>query len=85
MSVHEYITDLLGYNFWIGIVFGVVILVIGFLLIPWVIRVYYRFAKSGCVFFTKEHIPIFIFSDRQSLKDAQRFINVYAEQKRAAG
>ena len=57
----------------------------GLLMIRWVIRAYYRFAKSGCVFFTKEHVPIFVFADRQNLKAAQRFIAVYAEQKAAIG
>jgi hypothetical protein len=72
-----------AYPGWVGWLLGVLILVLGLLMIPWVIRAYYRYAKSGCVFFTKEHVPICVFADRQSLKDAQRFISVYAEQKRA--
>jgi hypothetical protein len=54
----------------------------GIMLIPWVVRVYYRWFKAGCIFWTREHVPIVIPSDRYSLRDAQRFISVFTDQKR---
>lgn len=85
LSLFYYVTTLLGYAVWIGATFGLVIEVLSFWLIPWVERVYYRYSKSGCVFFTRELVPILIFADRKSLKEAQRFISVYADQKRISG
>jgi hypothetical protein len=54
----------------------------GIMLVPWVVRAYYRWFKAGCIFWTKEHAPIVIPSDRYSLRDAQRFISVFTDQKR---
>jgi hypothetical protein len=54
----------------------------GIMLVPWVVRAYYRWFKAGCIFWTKEHAPIVVPSDRYSLRDAQRFISVFTDQKR---
>lgn len=85
LSVYYYVTIFLTYAMWIGVTFGLIIEALSFWLIPWVVRVYYRYSKSGCVFFTRELVPILIFADRKSLKEAQRFISIYADQKRIAG
>jgi hypothetical protein len=85
LSVYAYVILFLGYSVWLGAIFGVLIAALGVWLIPWVIRCYYRYTKSGCVFFTRELVPIFIFADRQRLKEAQRFISVYADEKLRVG
>jgi hypothetical protein len=66
------------------VVFAVVV-GIGGILLPWVVRAYYRFVKSGCVFWTRELVPIVIPSDRNSLRDAQRFIAVFTDQRNMLG
>ena len=53
--------------------------------IPWVTRFYYRFTKSGCAFFTKEHVYMPILADRNNLKAAQSMLRVFEEQKRTLG
>ena len=56
-----------------------------FALTPVVVWVYYRFEKTGCVFWTQELVPIWIFSDRHSIHSAQRFISVFTDQKQLLG
>lgn len=65
-----------------GILTFLLMIVAAFLLVPWVIRAYYRYVKAGCVFWTRELVPIVIPADRNSLRDAQRFIGVFVDQKR---
>jgi len=50
-------------------------------LTPWVIWLYHRFEKSGCVFWTQELVPIWIPSDRHNVHAAQRFVRVFTDQK----
>lgn len=44
---------------------------LGLLLTPLIIKQFYNFKKSGAVFWVREGIPIYVFADRQNLKDAQ--------------
>ena len=69
----------------LGVIVFVVVAACGVLLIPWVVRAYYRWVKAGCIFWTRELVPIVIPSDRYSLRDAQRFISVFTDQKRMLG
>jgi hypothetical protein len=57
----------------------------GLVLVPWVIRAYYRWVKAGCIFWTRELVPIVIPADRNSLRDAQRFVSVFTDQKNFTG
>lgn len=66
----------------LGIIVFLLALGGGIVLIPWVVRAFYRVFKAGCIFWTTEHVPIVIPSDRHSLRDAQRFISVFTDQKR---
>ena len=71
---------------WIsGIIALFVVTGCGILLIPWVVRAYYRWVKAGCIFWTEELVPIVIPADRHSLRGAQRFISVFTDQKRMLG
>lgn len=67
----------------LSLLLGLAVAAAGIALLPWVVRAFYRWVKSGCIFWTKEWVPIVIPSDRNSLRDAQRFISVYSDQKRA--
>lgn len=44
---------------------------IGLLATPWIVRMYFKFNKSGVVFSIGEGIPIYVFADRANLKNAQ--------------
>ena len=69
----------------LSIIFFAAIFALGVLLVPFVIRAFYRWVKAGCIFWTVEQVPIVIFSDRQSLKNAQRFIRTFMDQKQLLG
>jgi hypothetical protein len=69
----------------VSFLFGLLIAAIGIYLIPLVTRFYYRFTKSGCAFFTKEHVYMSILADRNNLKPAQSMLRLFEEQKRALG
>ena len=63
----------------------VLIIGVSILLVPWLIRLFYRFTKSGCVFWNRENRPIFLFADRNNLKGSQRLLTVFHEQKEVVG
>jgi len=68
----------------VGILSFIGSLVVGaalFALTPVVVWLYYRYEKAGCVFWTRELVPIWIRSDRHSIRAAQRFISVFTDQK----
>jgi hypothetical protein len=52
---------------------------LGIVLVPWVVKLYYRFKKSGVVFWVREGIPVYIFADRPNLHKAQRVATLIAE------
>lgn len=64
---------------------GLLVCACGIYLIPLVTRFYYRFTKSGCAFFTKEHVYMSILADRNNLKAAQSMLRLFEEQKRLLG
>lgn len=64
---------------------GLLVFACGIYLIPLVTRFYYRFTKSGCAFFTKEHVYMSILADRHNLKAAQFMLRLFEEQKRLLG
>jgi hypothetical protein len=81
------VRDWLG--FIVGRLAGIVVFLCtaaaGVVLVPWVIRAYYRWVKAGCIFWTQELVPIVIPADRNSLRDAQRFVSVFTDQKNMSG
>ena len=64
---------------------GLLVFTAGIYLLPLVTRFYYRFTKSGCAFFTKEHVYMAILADRSNLKAAQSMLRLFEEQKRTLG
>lgn len=64
---------------------GLLVFAAGIYLVPAVTRFYYRFTKSGCAFFTKEHVYMAILADRHNLKAAQSMLRLFEEQKRTLG
>jgi hypothetical protein len=70
---------------YISFVVGLLVFAVGIYLIPWVTRLYYRFTKSGCTFFTKEHVRMSILADRNNLRAAQSMLRLFEEQKRTLG
>ena len=69
----------------VSIILGVLVVAAGIYLIPLVTRFYYRFTKSGCAFFTKEHVYMPILADRKNLQAAQSMLRLFEEQKRILG
>jgi hypothetical protein len=49
------------------ITFGITLL-----LLPLTVRLFYRFRKSGLVLWIREGVPVYLFSDRKRLGDANR-------------
>jgi hypothetical protein len=64
---------------------GLLVFAAGIYLVPLVTRFYYRFTKSGCAFYTKEHVYMAILADRNNLKAAQFMLRLFEEQKRTLG
>ena len=69
----------------VSIILGILVIAAGIYLIPLVTRFYYRFTKSGCAFFTKEHVYMPILADRNNLQAAQAMLRLFEEQKRVLG
>jgi Inner membrane component of T3SS, cytoplasmic domain len=69
----------------VSFIAGLLVIAGGIYLVPWVTRLYYRFTKSGCAFFTKEHVYLPILADRNNLKAAQFMLRLFEEQKRRLG
>jgi hypothetical protein len=69
----------------VSLVIGILVFAAGIYLLPLVTRFYYRFTKSGCAFFTKEHVYMAILADRNNLKAAQSMLRLFEEQKRVLG
>jgi hypothetical protein len=69
----------------VSIILGILVVGAGIYLIPLVTRFYYRFTKSGCAFFTKEHVYMPILADRKNLQAAQSMLRLFEEQKRILG
>ena len=74
-----------GFGRYLAFVLGLLVFAGGIYLVPWVTRFYYRFTKSGCAFFTKEHVYLGILADRNNLKAAQSMLRLFEEQKRTLG
>ncbi len=66
----------------IGIVSAALIFLFGLYMMRWVVRIFYRLVKSGCTFWTREKLPVFVFADRNNLRAAQNFMQIFAEEKR---
>jgi hypothetical protein len=69
----------------VSVIIGLLVFAAGIYLVPLVTRFYYRFTKSGCAFYTKEHVYMSILADRSNLKAAQYMLRLFEEQKRALG
>ncbi len=67
------------------VILGILVIAAGCYLLPVVSRFYYRFTKSGCAFYTKEHVCMPILADRKSLQAAQSMLRLFEEQKRILG
>ena len=57
------------------------LLALGWYLSRWVVRIFYRLVKSGCTFWTRESLPVFIFADRNNLQAAQAFMKTFTDEK----
>jgi hypothetical protein len=69
----------------VSFIIGLLVFAAGIYMVPLVTRFYYRFTKSGCAFFTKEHVYMAILADRSNLKAAQSMLRLFEEQKRTLG
>lgn len=66
---------------WI-IIAAIATLGIGLVLAPAIAAFYYRARKSGVVFWVREGIPIYMFSDRQGMRQAQSVAALAVNAKR---
>ena len=59
----------------------ILVIPLGVYLSRWVIRMYYRLVKSGCTFWMREKIPVYLFADRQNLVNAQKLMRNFVNEK----
>lgn len=51
----------------------------------WLARIFFRLTKTGCTFWIREGIPVYLFADRQNLAETQRVVKLFTDQKDAWG
>ncbi|MEM9925910.1 MAG: hypothetical protein AAF915_19525 [Cyanobacteria bacterium P01_D01_bin.50] len=71
-------------NYIVGFIAAMLFLIIFILLIPYVIKLYYANVKCGILFWVREGVPIYIFSNRRFIKRANmlcRDIALYREKR----
>jgi hypothetical protein len=56
-------------------------MLLGVLLLPIIVRLYYRFNKSGLVLWVREGISIVVFIDRKRMINAKRFYRLFCDQR----
>ena len=49
------------------------------------VRIFYRLTKTGCTFWIREGIPIYLFADRQNIAETQRLVKLFTDEKDAWG
>jgi len=47
----------------------------------WLIRLYFRISKTGCTFWIREGIPVYLFADRQNIVETQRLVKLFTDEK----
>jgi hypothetical protein len=62
-----------------AVLFPLLTLVIGLLLVPLVVRITYRFVKSGLVLWVREGLAMAVFIDRRRIALANRFYRLSSE------
>lgn len=62
---------------------GVTALVALFLLwmTRWLIRIFYRLTKTGCTFWVREGLPVYLFADRQNVAETQKLVRLFTDAK----
>lgn len=60
---------------------AVLVVLLGILLFPIFIRLYYRFNKNGLVLWVREGLSIFVFVDRKRMINAKRFYRLFCDQR----
>jgi len=51
----------------------------------WLVRIYYRLAKTGCTFWIREGIPVYLFADRQNIGETQKLVKMFTDEKDSWG
>lgn len=51
----------------------------------WIARIYFRLTKTGCTFWIREGIPVYLFADRQNMSETQRLVKLFTDEKDAWG
>ena len=72
-------TSFLGLSFWLGLLW----LIPGIILLPWFTKAYYRFNKCGLVIIIREGVSVYMFTDRNRLKLANRMYRAIMQVREA--
>ena len=78
-----------AFGFFIGILFSisagllgaVLAILLSLLLLPFTVRLYYRFKKSGLVLWVREGLAVVVFIDRKRMSNAKRFYRLCCDQR----
>jgi hypothetical protein len=47
----------------------------------WVVRIFYRLTKTGCTFWVREGLPVYLFADRQNVQETQKLVRMFTDAK----
>lgn len=64
-----------------GLLGAVLAILASLLLLPFTVRLYYRFKKSGLVLWVREGLSIVVFIDRKRMSSAKRFYRLCCDQR----
>lgn len=84
-DVEDFLWFGLGINFipwWLIAYLPAVLALIG---TRFLMRIFYRLTKTGCTFWIREGIPVYLFADRQNIAETQRLVKLFTDEKDAWG
>lgn len=47
----------------------------------WVVRIFYRLTKTGCTFWVREGLPVYLFADRHNVHETQKLVRLFTDGK----
>ena len=83
--IDEFFWFVIGIDFSPGWVLAYVPAALALIATRFLVRIFYRLTKTGCTFWIREGIPIYLFADRQNIAETQRLVKLFTDEKDAWG